>query len=214
MKMEEATEQQLSVKEKIATEAFMLFCHRGIKSVSMDDIAQHLSMSKKTIYKWFANKDEVVHHATNSYLKTVEADCERCQYEASNAIEELLAIMETTRRVFAGIHPAIFHDLQKYHASAWRLWQEYKSQFLLGQIKTNLERGMAEGLFRQDLDVEIVARLRLAQLEVPFDERLFPRHQFEVLPVQVTSLECFMLGIATLKGHKMINDYKHISEEE
>jgi AcrR family transcriptional regulator len=180
----------------------------------MDDIAQHLSMSKKTIYKWFSNKDEVVHHATNQYLKTVETDCERCQHEAANAIEELLAIMETTRRVFASIHPAIFHDLQKYHGNAWKLWQDYKSQYLLEQIKTNLERGMAEGLFRKELDVEVIARLRLAQIEVPFDTALFPRHQFEVLPVQMTSLECFMLGIATLKGHKMINEYKQITEEE
>ncbi len=210
----EATDQLLSVKERISTEAFKLFCQNGIKSVSMDDIAQHLSMSKKTIYKWFSNKDEVVHYATTQYLKTVETDCERCQVDAANAIEELLAIMETTRRVFANIHPAIFHDLQKYHASAWKLWQEYKSHYLLGQIKSNLTRGISEGLFRHDLDVEVVARLRLAQIEVPFDAKLFPRHQFEVLPVQMTSLECFMLGIATLKGHKMINDYKQITEEE
>lgn len=210
----EATDQLLSVKERISTEAFKLFCQRGIKSVSMDDIAQHLSMSKKTIYKWFANKDEVVHFATDQYLGTVKADCKHCQLDAANAIEELLAIMETTRRVFAGIHPAIFHDLQKYHASAWKLWLEFKSHYLLGQIKENLLRGISEGLFRQELDVEVVARLRLAQVEVPFDERLFPRHQFEILPVQLVSLECFMLGIATLKGHKMINDYKQITEEE
>jgi AcrR family transcriptional regulator len=212
MKMEATV--QTSVKEKIATEAFILFCQRGIKSVSMDDIAQHLSMSKKTIYKWFSNKDEVVHYATSNYLQSVEGDCERCQQEAPNAIEELFAIMDTTRRVFANIHPAIFNDLQKYHASSWKLWQEYKSQYLLEQIVANLERGMAEGLFRKELDVEVVARLRLAQIEVPFDLTLFPRHQFEVLPVQVASLECFMLGIATLKGHKMINDYKQITEEE
>ncbi|EJF11804.1 TetR/AcrR family transcriptional regulator [Pontibacter sp. BAB1700] len=212
MKME--TTVQLSVKDKIATEAFKLFCRRGIKGSSMDDIAQHLSMSKKTIYKWFSNKDEIVYWAINSYLSSVDADCERCRQEAPNAIEELFSIMKTTRQVFASIHPGIFFDLQKYHANAWQKWQEYKNHDFLHRIKDNLRRGISEGLFRQDLDVEVIARLRLAQIEVPFDETLFPRFQFELLHVQTASLEYFMLGIATLKGHKMINDYKQITEEE
>jgi AcrR family transcriptional regulator len=208
------TTTHIAVKEKILMEAFGLFCQRGIKSVSMDDIAQHLSMSKKTIYKWFNNKDEIVYSAVSGYLNSVECDCERIMGEAGNAIEELFSIMGTTRKIFASIHPSIFHDLQKYHANAWRLWQEHKNQYILTSIKANLERGIAEGLFRKDLDVEVIARLRLAQIEVPFDERLFPRHEFELMRVQMVSLEYFMLGIATLKGHKMINDYKHITEEE
>lgn len=205
---------QATVKDRIATEAFGLFCQRGIKSVSMDDIAQHLSMSKKTIYKWFSNKDEIVFCAISSYLSSVDEDCERCKKDAPNAIEELFAVMNTTRKVFASIHPSIFYDLQKYHAATWKMWQEYKSHDFLIRIKENLERGISEGLFRKDLDVEVIARLRLAQIEVPFDETLFPRFRFELLHVQTASLEHFMLGIATLKGHKMINDYKHIIEEE
>ncbi|WP_255594261.1 TetR/AcrR family transcriptional regulator [Pontibacter sp. HSC-14F20] len=208
------TSVQLSVKDRIATEAFRLFCRRGIKGTSVDDIAQHLSMSKKTIYKWFSNKDEIVYWAINSYLSSIDADCERCRHQAPNAIEELFNIMKTTRQVFASIHPGIFYDLQKYHANAWKKWQEYKNHDFLHRIKENLERGISEGLFRQDLDVEVIARLRLAQIEVPFDENLFPRFQFELLHVQTASLEYFMLGIATLKGHKMINDYKQITEEE
>ncbi|MCP2042709.1 AcrR family transcriptional regulator [Pontibacter sp. HSC-36F09] len=212
MKME--TSVQPPVKEKIAVEAFKLFCRRGIKGTSVDDIAQHLSMSKKTIYKWFSNKDEIVFWAINSYLTSVDTDCECCRQEAPNAIEELFDIMKTTRQVFASIHPSIFYDLQKYHANAWQKWQEYKNHDFLNRIKENLERGMSEGLFRKDLDIEVIARLRLSQIEVPFDETIFPRFQFELLHVQTASLEHFMLGIATLKGHKMINDYKQITEEE
>src|SRR5690606_30053877 len=141
MKME--TLAQPSVKDKIATEAFTLFCRRGIKGTSVDDIAQHLSMSKKTIYKWFSNKDEIVFWAINSYLTSIDTDCERCKEEAPNAIEELFAIMKTTRQVFASIHPSIFYDLQKYHANAWQKWQEYKNHDFLNRIKENLERGMS-----------------------------------------------------------------------
>jgi AcrR family transcriptional regulator len=206
--------EQTTVKEKIAKETFGLFCQRGIKSVSMDDIAQHLSMSKKTIYKWYENKDEIVCFAVSSYLKTIECNCEGVLNESGNAVEELFNIMGTTREIFSSIHPSIFHDLQKYHANAWRLWQDHKNQYIFGKVKQNLERGIAEGLFRKDLDVEVIARMRLVQIELPFDERLFPRHQFELMRVQMASLEHYMLGIATLKGHKLINEYKHITEED
>ncbi|MHC2990700.1 TetR family transcriptional regulator [Pontibacter sp. HJ8] len=202
------------IKEKIVAEAFELFCRNGVKSVSMDDIAQHLSMSKKTIYKWFSNKDEVVYSAVSGYLKSIECDCEGILCSSGNAIEELFNIMGTTRKIFSSIHPSIFHDLQKYHAGAWKLWQDHKNHYIFGKVKQNLERGIAEGLFREDLDVEVIARLRLVQIELPFNQHLFPRHQFELIRVQMATLEHYMLGIATLKGHKLINEYKQVTEEE
>lgn len=208
------TTEQTAIREKIVAEAFSLFCQSGIKSVSMDDIAQHLSISKKTIYKWFSNKDEVVYSAVSNYLQHIECDCEDILSKSGNAIEELFNIMGTTREIFSKIHPSIFHDLQKYHATAWKLWQDHKNQYIFGKVRQNLERGIAEGLYRKDLDVEVMARIRLVQIELPFDQRLFPRHQFELMRVQLASLEHYMLGIATLKGHKLINEYKHVTEEE
>lgn len=202
------------IKEKIVAEAFELFCRNGVKGVSMDDIAQHLSISKKTIYKWFSNKDEMVYSAVSAYLTTIEKDCEGCVANAGNAIEELFNVMGTTRRIFSSIHPSIFHDLQKYHASSWKLWQDHKKQYILSKIRQNLKRGIAEGLFRKDLDVEVIAKLRFTQIELPFDERFFPRHEFDAAQVQLAVLEHFMLGIATLKGHKLINEYKQVTEEE
>ncbi|WP_018476618.1 TetR/AcrR family transcriptional regulator [Pontibacter roseus] len=210
----ETTEQTAAVKEKIVAEAFSLFCQSGIKSVSMDDIAQHLSMSKKTIYKWFSNKDEVVYLGVSNYLQNIQCDSEDILSGSANAVDELFNIMGTTREIFSRIHPSIFHDLQKYHASAWQLWQDYKNQYIFSKVKKNLERGIAEGLYRKDLDVEVIARVRLVLIELPFNERIFPKHQFELMRVQLASLEHYMLGIATLKGHKLINEYKHITEEE
>jgi AcrR family transcriptional regulator len=208
------TEEKIEVKDKIATAAFELFCRKGVKSVSMDDIALHLSMSKKTIYKWFENKDQVVYASVLNYLTSIEQEGMCHASEAGNAIAELFNVMEMTRRIFGSIHPSIFHDLQKYHPASWKLWQNHKYKYILGQIKLNLHRGISEGLFRQDLDVEIISRLRLAQIEMPFDTLLFPGHQFEIKRVQMANLEVYMLGIATLKGHKLINEYKHITEEE
>ncbi|WP_240676076.1 TetR/AcrR family transcriptional regulator [Botryobacter ruber] len=202
------------MQNRIVKGAFELFCQKGIKSVSMDEVAQHLSMSKKTIYKWFSNKDEMVFAAFRVFLENHTSSCECFIQHAENAIDEQFKIMEVTREIFANIHPVIFHDLQKYHAGSWQMWQKHKADFILGKIKENLERGMKEGLFRTDLDIEVVSRLRLTMIEVPFDRHIFPPHKFELHHVQESNLEIYMLGIATLKGHKLINKYKQITEEE
>ncbi|MCC9166452.1 TetR/AcrR family transcriptional regulator [Pontibacter harenae] len=208
------TAEAIEVKERIAKEALDLFFQRGIKSVSVDDIAQHLSMSKKTIYKWFTNKDEVVYEGVKHYMSSVHRDCDHVAAHSKDAIEELINIMSMMRKIFSNFHPAVFHDLQKYHSSSWKLWLEHKTGYMLEHIKANLRRGIEEGLFRADLDVEIIARLRLVQLEVPFNTSVFPAHEFVLQRVQMACVEHYMLGVATLKGHKLINEYNHITEEE
>lgn len=207
------TAEKIEQRDRISGATFELFCHRGVKSVSMDDIAQHLAMSKKTIYKWFNNKNDIVNAAVSNYLNNMEhTACEMSN--AANAVEELFNLVKMSRQIFSQLNQSIFYELQKYHPEAWQLWIKHKNEFTLKKIRQNLERGMAEGLFRKDLDVEVMARLRLAHIELPFDRNFFPPHEFDLTHVQMVSLELYMLGIATLKGHKLINDLKHITEEE
>lgn len=204
----------MEVKDNISKEAFQLFCRRGIKSVSMDDIAAHLSISKKTIYKWYQNKDQVVAAALRMYLYDMNTDCSQISCGARNAMEELFAVMQMIRQKMAGVHPAVFYDLQKYHPEAYKIWTAFKNEVLLQQILTNLRKGVAEGFYRGDFDLEIMARLRLLQVEHAFNPEFFPPGTFNLQQVQVTILEHFMLGIATLKGHRMINDFKQVTEED
>lgn len=204
----------MEVKDKILKESFQLFCRRGIKSVSMDDIAAHLSMSKKTIYKWFENKDQVVDGGLRVYLFDMHSDCCQIATHTGNAIEELFTIMQLVRQKMAGVHPAVFYDLQKFHPEAFQAWAAFKNEVLLQQILDNLRRGVAEGFYRSDFDLEIMARLRLLQVEHAFNPDFFPPDQFNLQQVQLTILEHFMLGIATLKGHRLINTLKQVTEEE
>lgn len=208
------TAEHTTQQHKIATAAFGLFCQKGIKSITMDDIAQHLGMSKKTIYKWFTNKDQIVYASTSSYLQATEQECEDFITNSANAIEELLQVIGMTKRVFSTLHASIFFDLQKYHRTSWELWVQHKEQFILEKIRQNIQRGITEGLYRKDLDVEVLARMRLIMIELPFNPLLFPPQDFEVTQVQLSILELYMMGMATLKGHKLINDYKHITEDE
>jgi AcrR family transcriptional regulator len=202
----------MEIKDKISKEAFQLFCHRGIKSVSMDDIAAHLSMSKKTIYKWFQNKDQVVDAGLRIYLFDMNKDCCQLSGTAGNAMEELFNIMQLVRQKMAGVHPAVFYDLQKFHPASFGIWTAFKNEVLLQQILANLRKGVDEGFYRADFDLEIMARLRLLQVEHAFNPEFFPPGTFNLQQVQLTILEHFMLGIATLKGHRLINAYKKVTE--
>ena len=204
----------MELKDKIVETSFQLFCRQGIRSVSMDDIAQHLGVSKKTIYKWYENKDAIVQEAIQNHLAHTQHSCNLIADNATNAIDELFQTMEMVRQMFDGIHPTVIYDLQKFHSGAWNLVEKHKSSYLLTRIVDNMKRGIREGLYRTDLNIEIMARLRLAELGIIFNHETFPPDRFNHQQVQLACLEHFMLGIATLKGHKLINKYKHITEEE
>jgi len=204
----------METKDRILTRASALFLRNGIKSVSMDDIAADLGMSKKTLYKTFASKDEIVLAVMTTHLGQAQGECTRVAGTAANAVEEMLSISAWADKEFSNVHPSIFYDLKKYHPEAWVLFAKHKSAFILGQISNNLRRGIAEGLFRADLDVEVLARLNLVQIELAFDPDTYPPSQFSPLRVNRVFDEHFLLGVATLKGHRLFNKYQHITEEE
>jgi len=204
----------MEIKDRILTRAAALFMRNGIRSVSMDDIANDLGMSKKTLYKTFTNKDEIVLGVMSTHLGQAQGECARVASHAADAVQEMLTISAWADQQFADVHPSIFHDLRKYYPAAWALLSEHKGSFILAQIIQNLRRGIAEGLFRADLDVEVLARLNLAQLELTFNPDLFPPAQFAPMRVNKVFDEHFLLGVATLKGHRLFNKYQHITEEE
>ncbi len=204
----------MEIKDRILSQAQQLFMRNGIKSVSMDDIAADMAMSKKTLYKWFENKDQIVEASMSRHLLGTQCDCTAMIETATSAIDELFRMLEWTKKEFSNIHPSIFYDLRKFHPGTWKLWLAHKNEFILTQIILNLRRGITEGLFRADLDVEVIARLRLHQIDMQFNHDVYPYQQFGKERVSQALLEHFMLGVATLKGHKLINQYRHITEEE
>jgi len=148
------------------------------------------------------------------HLSKTQGECASLAGHATNAVEEMLNISRWAEQEFGSVHPSIFHDLKKYHPAAWALFAAHKNTFILDQITRNLRRGMAEGLFRPDLDVAVLARLSLAQIELAFDLDLYPPAQFGAIRVNHVFDEHFLLGVATLKGHRLINKYQHITEDE
>ncbi len=187
-----------------------LFLQYGFRSVSMDDIARHLAVSKKTIYQFFSDKDEIVCMVASRHLDREKTVCEKDIFAKSeNPVEELMRISRFIKANMRNMNPAIIYDLQKYHPKAWQIVKEHEEGYLMEHLLRNLKQGVEEGLYRNDFDIEAMARFRLAEFQLGFDTSVFPHTQFNVFEVQLQLLEHFIRGIVTEKGLNLFNHYKN-----
>ncbi len=200
-------------REKILFAAYELFFRYGIKSVTMDDIAKHLSISKKTIYLSFQDKDEVVHTLMEQVLLKDQADFITIAKNTSNVVEEVFVMMKKMNGILNTINPNIFYDLKKYHPKTWSLFHKFRMEFVVNCVVVSLEKGKKDGLVRLDINSNILAKLRGEEIEMGFNPAVFPIDKFKILDVQIAFVEHFLYGICTLKGHKLINKYKKIVEK-
>src|SRR5688572_3854212 len=110
---------ELRTRDRIRQKADELFMRIGLRSVSMDDIANTLSISKKTIYQFFADKNELVDAVLEEILNYNKQNCERNRSESVNAVEEIFMSMDTAEQIFSNMHPSVIYDMQKYHSQAF-----------------------------------------------------------------------------------------------
>ncbi|HKR04838.1 MAG TPA: TetR/AcrR family transcriptional regulator [Bacteroidia bacterium] len=205
---------EVSTKERIMQAAHELFYQYGIRSITMDDIAKHLSISKKTIYQFFEEKDEIVGVCCNSDLSDHAARMEDITENSKDAVHEIIECMKYLGEMFSSMNPNLFYDLQKFHPSSWNAFRNFKEQKLMQMVETNLKRGIREELYRADINIKVLAKLRIEEVELGMNPLVFPPGKFNLKEVQLAILDHFIHGITTLKGHKLINKYKKIKEEE
>ena len=199
--------------ERIIEGGEELFLKAGIKSVTMDDIARHLGISKKTIYHFFKDKNELVVALVNKKLKDDEDQINDIISRSANVIEEMINMMKCSEEIFSRINPIVIHDMQKYHPDAWKQFQNFKADVLIRTLEELLTKGKKQGYIRPEIDVKIMARMRVSQVEMGFNASLFPIAEFSTWKVQYQFLEHFNYGICTLKGYKLLNQYKNINDE-
>jgi AcrR family transcriptional regulator len=195
-------------KHKIAQAAHDLFMKYGIRSVSMDDIARHLGMSKKTIYQSFSEKDEIVTAVTTMHQSEWEEKASHLAATSANAIEELLRFSVVFREQMRQMNPSLMFDLFKYHRQAWDEWIAYKSRVIKQNVADTIRRGVAEGYFRRDLNPNILATFRVEQVEMAFNETIFPQDQYNFHEVQMQLFDHFIYGCLTRKGMDLYEESK------
>lgn len=195
-------------KERILQKAHELFNKFGIRSVTMDEIAAQIGMSKKTIYQSFSNKDELVDAIIEDHISRNKTRCEADGTLAENAIHEIFLSMEMVQDMLGDVNPTIFNDLQKFHPVTFQKLLQFKDLYLYKVVFDNIAWGIKEGFYREDMNIEVITKLRLSTMFLPFDQEIFPVHRYSLVQVEIEALELFLYGLATSKAHKLIVKYK------
>ena len=194
-------------KERILVKSHELFNRYGIRSVSMDDIAAQLGMSKKTLYQYYTDKDELVNAVFDIVLTTNKTQCVDCTKKGENAIHEVFLSFDMVEEMLKAMNPSVLFDMQKYHPSAFKKFDDFRNGFLYRIIKSNLERGISEELYREDIDTDILSRYRLHSVLLSFDPDVFPTNKTNLVYIEQQLLEVYLYGVATSKGQKLIQKY-------
>jgi len=194
-------------KERILQKATDLFMRYGIRSITMDEIAAQLGISKKTIYQFFTDKDAMVEAVVNEEMNAKEEDCQGYRKEAENAVHEIFLAMDGMQEMMKTMNPQLMYDLEKHHPVAYKRLKQYKYQFLFTIVKENLDRGLGEGIYRTGINIDLITRHRIESAFMPFNPEAFPQNKF---PMNQTCQELavlFLHSICNEKGKKLIEKY-------
>lgn len=201
-------DQNSEIKERIQTRAEELIMRYGIRSVSMDDIATQLGMSKKTLYQYFDDKNKLVDVIVENQLKNAQCNCAALYKQSRDAVEEIFFTMEHIAHQFSNMNPVVLFDLEKFHPSSFQKFLKYKNEFLYDVIHKNLQRGIEEGLYRAEINTDIITKYRLESFMIAFNIDVFPPVSYSLIQVTQDILDLYLYGLATTKGHKLIVKYK------
>jgi len=198
----------MEVKERILLKSHELFNRYGIRSVSMDDIAAQLAMSKKTLYQYYTDKDELVTAVFSAVMENNRIECTVNKEKAENAVHEVFMAFDMVQEMFSNMNIAVLYDMEKYQPVCFKKYLEYKNGFMYQMIRSNIERGVKEEVYRDDIDVDIMTRYRIYSIMLSFNTQVFPNNRSNVVYIEQQLLEHFLNGLATSKGHKLIQKYK------
>ena len=196
-----------SIEYRILNHAQQVFMKYGVRNITMDDLARELGISKKTIYQYYSNKADLVFEVARAHFRQEEAQCAIVSDSAVDALDEMVKVAMWSFETFRSMSPNLIYEVQKYYPKAWALFQEFRDHFVLREVRKNLKRGIAEGLYRENLHVEIIARMRISQIDMSVRQEYFPANEFPQLEVQLQMFDMFMRGIVTEKGRKLLSTY-------
>ena len=198
----------MELKDRIKKKADEMFRKYGIRSVTMDEIARQLGVSKKTIYQSYSDKDELVDAVITDMISVNQECCIQERGEALNAVHEVFLAVEMVQEMFASLNPSILYDLERGHPKTFQKFHQHRHKFLYQIIKDNIERGKKEKLYRSDILTDVAVKVRLETMMLPFNQEVFPKSKYNIASLVMQLAEYFLYGIATSKGAELVLQYQ------
>jgi len=197
------------MKSRILEKGAELFFRYGVKTVTMDDIAAELGISKKTIYQHFPDKDSLVFEVVKTFIDQDHAKWNELDRLYSNVIEKMFKSFEMTKDLITKMNPRLLFEIQKYHTKAYQLFLEHGEKSINQYLIADFKKGAQFGYFRSDIDFEFLARLRMAEVNLAFNPEFYPNNKLPLFETQLVLLDIFMRGILTEKGLTLYTSYNN-----
>lgn len=187
-------------KQQIISKAADLFMRYGIKSVTMDDIARELGISKKTLYEHVSNKSDLIEQIFEQKISEEKEMMARFRETSEDAIDEILNITKFVLKTLRHLSPTTVYDLQKYYRSTWKMMESLHCNHYYDLIRDNLERGIAQGVYRNDLNPDIIAKLYVGSSDFVTNDQWFPVREYRMDDLFIQHMNYHLHGIASAKG--------------
>ena len=177
----------------------------------MDDISKEAGISKKTIYNFIPNKADLIQKVVEIFIKKEQEEINNQKSKSSNALDEMINITEHILQYLRKLHPSLIYDLRKYYKSSWNIVEEHHFDFIRNCICDNLIRGKKEGVYRDEIDEEVISRLYMQSSRQMNDDSIFPISEFPKVPLFEKFIEYHMYGILNEQGLKKYKKNKNRS---
>ena len=189
-----------TLETQIIANATELFLTKGFKSVTMDDLASSMGMSKKTIYTYFKTKNDLVNEVSDYLFDIINTGIDQICAQDHNPIEELYTINDFVQKNLKNENSSPLYQLQKYYPKTHS--ELIKKQFNVAHecILGNLKKGIKAQIYREGLDIEFISRLYFLSITGVKNEELFPKEMFPTYKTITNYLDYHIRGIATHNG--------------
>ncbi len=198
----------IQMEDKILEKAEGLFLRYGIKSVSMDDLSGELGISKKTLYQTISNKGEIIEKLLRNHME----ETHHCMNEicacSSDAIHAILGIGQYVVSKLRCVSPMVIFDLKKYYRELWDAMETGHRNFIFSLIKGNIERGKREGLYRKEVNADIISKLYVGMTTMVSDRDLFPTEKYDQEVLFKQHITYHLHGVLSLKGMQLLAFYQ------
>lgn len=199
------------MEEKILETSADLFLNYGFKSITMDDIANRIGISKKTIYQHYKNKSELIEASTLHLFEQISSGINLICDLHNNPVEEIYQIKNFVMTHLKGEKSSPQYQLQKYYPKIYKNLKNKQFDLMQGCVIENLNHGIQQGYYRSDIDVQFISRLYFSNMVALKDHDLYPVELFSMQNIMNQYLEYHLRGICTPKGLLVLN--KVLSKE-
>jgi len=189
-----------------------MFMRLGIKSVTMDDLARELGVSKKTLYKHVVDKRDLVEQCLQCKIQEHQAVLSAVAQSDGNAIDRHFVLLRHIRQMMQETHPSVLFDLEKYYPEVFRMMMEARGQMIRETMGRNLQRGQEEGLYREDCDPFLVTQFLIAVTGAIFQPEVMSATNRSFSDLQVDAFLYHIRGISSDAGRQYL-EQKFQSED-